>query len=237
MAETTWHADPVGRCHRECESYIPPAGGYHGCKILERFPLEIRADEVGPGQPCPFALLSDVLRCGKEEVPRCEACFGGGPPMVRSDGHWICQRCGWEKYDEPKGPWAPVVGSAKDNERPTDEHRPLWLPGGFRDPPVVPMTRADHEPKVQPADPPADPNIQLIYHLDSLLIGHSCWDSDKWKQPTQARNGEWRRSWIRYVLDVPGCEKQESGLGCLARAIRGIPDHNHRLAKRFGEML
>lgn len=95
-----WHADPVGRCHRECEAYVLPSGGYHGCKILVALPFDTVADEVGPGTPCPFALLSDVLCCGTkpDEEHRCGTCNEHEPNDRMIPGK--CIRLGIQMYDD-----------------------------------------------------------------------------------------------------------------------------------------
>ena len=57
-----WHADKEGRCHRDCEAFSPGDDSFTGepCDVLARLPWP-RWHGVRVGDPCPFAVLGDVL--------------------------------------------------------------------------------------------------------------------------------------------------------------------------------
>ena len=76
-----WHADKEGRCHRDCEAFSPGDDSFTGepCDVLARLPWP-RWHGVRVGDPCPFAVLGDVLCAVKtheekaDEEHRCGTC-------------------------------------------------------------------------------------------------------------------------------------------------------------------
>ncbi len=146
-----WHADKDGKCHRGCEARREDPQGTWYCVICNLFPWTTFRGPAGDGVLCPFALLSSVLCCGKEEEkpaeeivldvtnpPMCDSCWLDH--HVRSSMQLVrgtvagtmpkCWRCPVCKHETK--PWAPA---AKPDDAPapitpmcTCQSRPAPVP-------------------------------------------------------------------------------------------------------------
>ncbi len=113
-----WHADADGLCHKGCEQYTKPEGIEYPTCDLRRL---ITGGVLAPlGQPCPFAILSDVLCCGEEEADErwCRTC-ANWTVLTNANDVRRCEADSIRRYGSEgrncKG-WKPIVTTTEPSD-------------------------------------------------------------------------------------------------------------------------